>query len=115
MRRARGQQVGGSFVREFSGFLGLGFGGSGGGGASGVGCGHRSLLFGFGGWGPKPWRLKAWFDGVGSELRSGKSRSELAFNQLFAVVGSCMRMPMRVARAQFGFSIMGVVAGTSPR
>ena len=76
MRRARGQPVGCFFFAEFSGFFGLGFGGWSGGRARAVGCGHRSLPFGFGGWGPKPWRLKVWSMGWGrAEERKSKKRA----------------------------------------
>jgi len=40
-------------------------------------------------------------------LRGAMSKNELAFNRLFAVVGSGMRMPMCVTRAQLGFRSWG--------
>jgi hypothetical protein len=92
MSRARGQQVGVSFVGEFSGSLGFGCRG---GHALGVGCGHRSLPFGLGGWSESV-EVEEVVVRVGSELESGEAQeSELAFNRLFAVVGSGVRTRIR--------------------
>ena len=64
---------------------------------------------------PEAVRGCGWVASDGERTEGRKSKNELAFNQLFAVVGSCMRMPMMVTRAQFGFSIMGAVAQSRQR